>query len=67
MKRIKCTACALAKPHEMKHCHECRGIGYIEISERPADCTGQQPECPVSFDPGVGGWECSRCGESGPL
>lgn len=68
MARIPCTACASVPQSQAKHCHECRGLRYIEGREPlPEGCTGEQPVCPVEFDPMVGGWECWKCGRSGPL
>lgn len=64
--RIVCNACKISPQRDRKFCHECRGLGYIERFEIPKNCTTSLPECPVSYDPMVNGWECSRCGRSGP-
>jgi hypothetical protein len=64
--RTKCTACAEALIQHRQYCHECKGVGYIEYVERSKNCTESLPECPVSYDPMVHGWECSKCGRSGP-
>jgi hypothetical protein len=65
--RTACTACAGLPQRQAQHCHECKGVRFIERIEVPKTCTGKQPECPIEFDPMCGGWECSRCGRSGPL
>lgn len=67
VRRIPCTACAKSPTKDRKFCHECKGVGFIEYFEKPPGCTGSQPKCPIEYDPGVGGWECSKCGLSGPL
>lgn len=66
MKRIPCSACS--KSFNSANCRECHGVGYIELST----CVAKKDflsECHtfLSFDPMVAGWECRRCGESGPL
>lgn len=66
-RRVICTACANV-PAQHKHlCHECKGLGYIEYFDRPPGCTGNQPECPIEYEPAVGGWLCTKCGDSGSL
>lgn len=67
--RIKCYACATAPIQYAKNCRECRGVGYTEISTCPAKGKDFLTECAafLSSDPMCGGWECSRCHESGPL
>lgn len=67
MKRILCKACTIRNQRPSPHCHECKGLGYIEVVVIPPNCTGEQPECPVFFEPMCGGWKCERCGRSGPL
>ena len=62
--RIRCPACAIASIADMKYCKECNGLGYID---QPINCTEMQPECPIFFDAMTNGWECNRCGKSGPL
>jgi ribosomal protein S27AE len=64
--RKQCSACACARHQDRRYCRECGGKGYIEQITRPANCTHTLPECPVEYDPMVHGWECSRCGGSGP-
>jgi RecJ-like exonuclease len=64
--KVPCSACAQAKQDDRKFCHECNGVGYIEVYEKLPNCTGQLPECPASHEPMVGGWECAHCGRSGP-
>lgn len=61
-----CYACKIAPNDERKYCRECNGVGYFEEFHPPENCTTSLPECPVSYDPGVHGWECSKCGRSGP-
>jgi hypothetical protein len=57
---IACTTCAKAPVGEMRYCYECKGVDYIE--QRSVRCTGKE-----TYDPMLGGWECSTCGGSGPL
>lgn len=65
--RRPCIACATASIVDRKYCHECNGLGYIDKTSTPDSCTQSQPECPVTYDPMVNGWECSKCGQSGPV
>ena len=67
LNRIPCTACSQTESKFKRFCHECHGVGYIEVFVKPKGCTGKQPACPIGFDPMVGGWECPKCGRSGPL
>jgi hypothetical protein len=67
--RVKCAACEREpNPSKRSYCHECGGRGYVvkTIEDRTVMCTTSLPECPVFYDPGVNGWECERCGRSGP-
>lgn len=70
MRRERCLACNSARqvpPGPRKGCRECRGVGYFEIKEA-GDCRLDPTKCKhASFDPMTGGWECSTCGDSGPL
>lgn len=65
--QIPCNACKNF-PQYRAQCRECRGVGYHEQSECPAKGGAFLTECAefLSHDPMVGGWECSRCHESGP-
>jgi hypothetical protein len=67
--RIPCTACVGILGPAKARCHECRGVGYTERTECPAKGKAFLTECAafLSRDPMCGGWECSRCHESGPL
>lgn len=62
---VPCSACK-DTPQYQARCRECRGVGYFETFEILPGCTGEQPVCPVFFDPGVCGWECKHCKRSGP-
>lgn len=71
--RKVCTACSPPRmsdtgwnPEWTKHCRECGGLGYIERLTLPKECNMQLPNCPIYGDPMCGGWECRRCGRSGP-
>jgi hypothetical protein len=61
-----CKACAASSIKDSSYCHECKGIRYIEYVRVPKSCTQEQPNCPVFYDPMCNGWECRRCGLSGP-
>ena len=67
--RIPCNACCFSCIQDMKYCHECRGLGYIEHITRLPGCTSNTftKECPIHYEFMTGGWECSACGESGPI
>lgn len=67
-KRIPCGACngGTIRYQGVIRCRECSGLGYIEHVTIPKDCTQEQPNCPVFFDPMVNGWECRKCYASGP-
>lgn len=64
--RVECLACRSAPRSQARYCRECNGVGEVYHVTLPTTCTTSLPECPVSYDPGVHGWECSRCGRSGP-
>lgn len=67
MKRIPCLACRGEFAIYRKNCPECRGVGFHEIDDV---CKRKGIDwfdnCPISYDPMCGGWECSVCGGSGP-
>lgn len=63
--RIPCSACSGAYEHYRASCPECHGVGYHERSTCTAGKDWKRV-CPVRTDLGTGGWECSKCGESGP-
>jgi hypothetical protein len=68
--RTPCGACTLLQPNGTRKyvgsgdCRECHGVGYFTRIE--GECTGEYPQCPVSYDSMCDGWECSACGRSGP-
>ncbi len=67
VKSILCTACAEVPGYQRHLCHECHGVGFIEIDDV---CRRKGLDwfdnCPISYDPMCSGWECSKCGGSGP-
>lgn len=65
-KRVECTACRGVPRSQARYCRECEGVGEIYHITLPINCTTSLPECPVSYDPAIDGWECGRCGRSGP-
>lgn len=63
--RIPCTACQDIWGPSKAQCPECRGVGFFEIST----CTAGKKwktECPVYTDVMTGGFQCDKCGDSGP-
>lgn len=72
-KKMACSACEITSETTLsdlknrQYCRECSGKGFNEFILIPKGCTGELPKCPVSFDPMVCGWECSKCNRSGPL
>ncbi len=67
LNRVPCKACAQTPRQFRASCHECDGLGYIEMFVKPKRCTGKYPRCPIEYEPGPGGWMCGKCGRSGPL
>lgn len=73
MTRKICTACRLGPVADMKHCHECKGLGYIDRPDRMEGCNKRAPfetpsgPCPLEGEAMTGGWYCTYCGDSGPL
>jgi hypothetical protein len=67
MKRIPCNACRDIWGPDKARCPECRGVGFFEIDDV---CRRKGIDwfdnCPISYDPMCGGWECPVCGGSGP-
>ena len=58
--RIKCTACDIASRRDRIYCHECNGVGHIDL---PTNCKHENEE----YEAMTGGWYCPDCGGSGPL
>ena len=59
-----CTACKDSPVNQIRYCHECNGLGYIEFLPK---CSQQYPECPIGYEPMMQGWYCSKCRRSGPI
>lgn len=66
MKRVPCTACAEVLGPNKRFCPECRGVGFFEIDTCPAGKDWFKV-CPLVGDAMTGGWECPKCGGSGPM
>lgn len=72
MSRDYCLACA-PDPANRRFCPECKGLGYVERFDRVQGCNKRAPfetppgPCPLVGEAMTGGWECTHCGDSGPL